>query len=506
MSWKEEYGDYQTPAIFADQICHYLKEKRQLTPQLIIEPTCGTGQFLKSSLIFERAEIVGIEINKEYCAICKERVKDRRVKVINADFFSFDFKPLLKERKNVLALGNPPWVTNSALSVMNSANRPEKNNCRGNSGIAALTGASNFDISEDIIMRLLETMNTSDSTLAMLCKKTVARKIFRELKRKKIGFKTFDLVEFAAKEVFAVAVDACLLVIELAADVSPSSCNIYSFSACDEPIGQLNYLKGRLFKDFSNQNDFLGKCSFTWRQGVKHDCAKVMELSVKGNGLFNGLNEAVEIEERCIYPLVKSSMFKSALIKTFSKYVLITQRNLKEDTARLEKIAPKTRNYLQAHAPFFARRKSRIYQNRAKYALFGIGDYAFAPYKVALSGFYKEPLFALLYSEDTKPVMVDDTCYYLAFATYNCAYTALLILNSEAVRSFLKSLIFYDAKRPYTKSVLALLDFSKILKKLKSEDLSQSERKLGLEPYFNEEMLKEFLNLPELKQSSQESL
>lgn len=45
--------------------------------------------------------------------------------------------------------------------------------------------------------------------------------------------------------------------------------------------------------------------------------------------------------------------------------------------------------------------------------MFGIGDYSFAPYKVALSGFYKKPLFCLLYA--SKPVMTDDTAYFWHF-------------------------------------------------------------------------------------------
>ena len=61
MSGKREYGDYQTPEYFSLAVCEYLKYERQIMPTIIIEPTCGIGSFLKSSLIFDASEIIGIE-------------------------------------------------------------------------------------------------------------------------------------------------------------------------------------------------------------------------------------------------------------------------------------------------------------------------------------------------------------------------------------------------------------------------------------------------------------
>lgn len=47
---KKEFGDYQTPLKFAEKVCNYLKENLNLCPEIIVEPTCGTGNFLKASL------------------------------------------------------------------------------------------------------------------------------------------------------------------------------------------------------------------------------------------------------------------------------------------------------------------------------------------------------------------------------------------------------------------------------------------------------------------------
>ena len=79
MRAKREYGDYQTPEFFSKAVCTYLKETRKLTPTLIIEPTCGKGSFLKSSLIFNAQKIIGIEVNPKYCALCAQEINSPSV-------------------------------------------------------------------------------------------------------------------------------------------------------------------------------------------------------------------------------------------------------------------------------------------------------------------------------------------------------------------------------------------------------------------------------------------
>ena len=89
MSGKREFGDYQTPIDFAEKVCLYLRDHRHIKPSAIVEPTCGIGAFLKSSLLFDANEYYGIEINPEYCAICKETINDDKVTIINSNFFTF---------------------------------------------------------------------------------------------------------------------------------------------------------------------------------------------------------------------------------------------------------------------------------------------------------------------------------------------------------------------------------------------------------------------------------
>ena len=122
--------------------------------------------------------------------------------------------------------------------------------------------------------------------------------------------------------------------------------------------------------------------------------------------------------------------------------------------------------------------------------MFGVGDYSYAEYKVGISGFYKKPLFALLYNEKKidQPIMVDDTSYFLSFDNYSEAYTCMLLLNSERVQKFLLSISFQDAKRPYTKKVLQRLDLNKCIQNIKFDELVDVERAFGLSETITPEM------------------
>ena len=93
--------------------------------------------------------------------------------------------------------------------------------------------------------------------------------------------------------------------------------------------------------------------------------------------------------------------------------------------------------------------------------------------------------------------MTDDTSYFICFPTYNTAYTAMLILNSDKVQEFLLSIAFLDAKRPFTKKVLERIDFSKILQTISANELIETERKLSLNKYFKKDFLLNFKTLVE---------
>lgn len=508
MNGKREFGDYQTPVDFAQRICEYLRQERNILPSVVIEPTCGIGNFLESSLSFNANYYYGIEINPEYCHYCRKRIPDKRVRIINSDFFAFNTKKFTNNLSNILIIGNPPWVTNSTLSELNSDNLPVKYNFKELKGIEAITGTSNFDICEYIILQLINEFRDTNTVIAMLCKTSVARNVFKELKRNSINFKYCDLLEFNANKVFGINASACVLMIKLSPKTSsPDLCNVYSFDDSKTVKYSFGYIDRQFYSNIqSKAYNFDGKCCLEWRQGVKHDCSKIMELTLKDDKFINGKNETVEIEDNYVFPLVKSSMFKFPVINTFSKYVIVTQKKSREDTSYIERSAPETWSYLNNNIELFHNRKSIIYRGAPEFSMFGVGDYSYSQYKVGVSGFYKKPSFSVLYSIDQKPVMTDDTSYFICFDRYDMAYVAMLLLNSEPVQLFLMSVAFSDAKRPYTKKVLERISFKKMFSVIKITQLEQTEEKLKLNQYITDKMYKDFRNLPVFQEAEQINL
>lgn len=497
MSGRREYGDYQTPIDFAKRVCHYLKDYCHIKPSAIVEPTCGVGNFLKSSLLFEANEYYGIEINPKYCEICRNSINDKKVNIINSDFFAFSSKALIKDKRQILIIGNPPWITNSTLSTLGSDNLPIKTNFKGLKGIDAITGASNFDICEYIILQLIREYRDTNAIISMLCKTSVARNVFKELKRNYISFASYNVLKFDASKVFGISASACVLVFQLSdKPISSDVCNVYEFEYPETIKSQFGYLNGQFYSNLdTNTENFDGRCCFEWRQGVKHDCSKIMELTLQNGTFQNGKKETIQIEDDIVFPLIKSSMFKSPVIHSFSKFVIVTQKKVREETKHLEQEVPKTWKYLNDHIELFKNRKSSIYRGTPPFSMFGVGDYSYSKYKVGVSGFYKQPLFSVLYSDDSKPVMTDDTSYFICFDSYDMAYTAMLLLNSEKVQKFLTSIAFLDTKRPYTKKVLERIDFNRIVNSLTFDELAKTEQNLNLPCYITLPMYNAFQSL-----------
>ena len=69
----------------------------------------------------------------------------------------------------------------------------------------------------------------------------------------------------------------------------------------------------------------------------------------------------------------------------------------------------------------------------------------------------------------------------LGFDNEDTANCVLKILNSEIIQRFMKSLVFYDAKRGINKDLLMRIDLEKAAKKLYTTDmLSETEYNIVL--------------------------
>ena len=492
---KKEFGDYQTPDFFSLDVCKYLRDILGINPQIIIEPTCGIGNFVNSSLMTfsEVKKAYGIEINQAYCKISLERIKDNRFCVYNDNIFNFDLSRIPNDER-LLIIGNPPWVTNSVLKY----NLPDKENFKGLSGTDAITGSSNFDICEYIILKLINEYRNKNATIAMLCKTSVARNVYEEVNRNSVSLNYFKILNFNSSKIFGISASACLIVLSF--DKSKNNvpeCECYEFDEPEKIVARIEYKNGSLAQCVDGLENFEGECQLIWRQGIKHDCSSIMELKkVRVNEYINKRKEHINLEDELIFPLLKSSDFKKNIIcDNFEKYVIVTQKKTREDTSYIEMAAPLTWKYLNDNIVLFNQRKSSIYNGAPAFSMFGVGDYSYSKYKVGISGFYKKPVFSLIFNKKdiNKPIMLDDTTYFLSFDDYSVAYVCMLLLNSKSVQNFLHSISFKDAKRPYTKKILQRLDLLKAIEKNDFDRLKATEQKLQLNDYLTTQMVESFI-------------
>ena len=169
-------------------------------PKYLVEPNCGQGNIFFEALGVFSGIIkgVGIEINSDYINYIKSSNKyvtyRDKICLYNEDYFKFDIMDLIYTKDisselDLLVIGNPPWITNSELGYLNKKNNPIKSNFKNIKGIDAITGKSNFDISEYILLDFLEKYKNLKYTLGMLCKISVARKVLTYAWKNKIPIK-----------------------------------------------------------------------------------------------------------------------------------------------------------------------------------------------------------------------------------------------------------------------------------------------------------------------------
>jgi hypothetical protein len=456
-----EFGDFQTPPALAAKVLRALPDRSW---GRVLEPTCGTGTFLLASArAFPGAEIIGIEIQPDYVA----QASLASAQVITQDIFSIDLGTAVTWSSTgpLLIVGNPPWVTSAHLGRLASGNRPARVNVKGLAGYDAMTGASNFDIAEYIWLKLLTELRDQSPVISLLCKTQVARNVLEHCARFSLPVSAATMHLIDAAKWFNAAVDACLFTVQVNAGPDRYACDLYPSLDSGAPARRIGVVGGRLVADtdaYARSRQFDGVCPLEWRQGMKHDAAPVMELTSSDQGPLSRAGTVADVEADHLYPLLKcTDVFHRRT--TAGKLVIVPQRVLGAETASLAQTAPRLWGYLVAHAGVLDNRKSAIYRRRPRFSVFGLGDYSFAPYKVAVSGLHKSARFHLVGPDGGKPVFFDDACYFLPFTDAPAAAVVAALLQTEQAGDLLRALAFWDAKRPVTKKLLQRIDLLAIL-------------------------------------------
>ena len=506
---RREYGDFQTNKSLASEVVKYSFVKCE-DIESVIEPTCGKGNFIFASIAQFKSlkKIVGVEIYKPYIWKTKFGILNYFLKnpnyskpeidIFHGNAFEFNYSELAKSTQHLktLVIGNPPWVTNSELGSIDSNNLPEKSNFKKHSGLDAMTGKGNFDIGEFISYTLLKCFENHNGLFSFLIKNSVVKNLIQDQKRNSFRISQSEKLNIDSKKEFNVSVNACLFLTHL--NTEPDfNCKELDFYSRDY-LTTFGWYKDKFVysvKDYDISSIVDGKSIFTWRSGVKHDCSKVMEFERINGHYINGFGEEFNLEKKLVFGLLKSSDLKADKTNTFRKLTIITQKKIGQETKYIKDSLPLTYQYLSSQKAFFDKRKSSIYNDKPDFSIFGIGDYSFAKYKIAISGLYKSTHFTFVSPKDSKTIMLDDTCYFIGFDNIKIAQIAHLLVNSDLVQKFLKSIIFSDSKRSINKDTLMRIDFEKAYENYEFENANDRISNLKIE-HWEEfgEMIKESVN------------
>ena len=209
--------------------------------------------------------------------------------------------------------------------------------------------------------------------------------------------------------------------------------------------------------------------------------AALKPRSVREHNVFQTPSQLAEQTVRAIADVgsVPPSVFEptcgraackhAALIQSRSanaKFVIMTQRDITVDTRKIKGYAPATWCYLDSNRHEFESRRSLVYDGRPAFSMFGIGEYTFTDWKVAVSSFHKRIEFVAIPPHGGKPAMVDDTVYYLPCRDRLQTEFLETILNSRIAVDFLSSMILWDEERPITARLLNRLDISRLIRTL----------------------------------------
>ena len=489
-----EFGDFQTPPALVDAVLKAIY-RDSIPWTRALEPTCGVGNFIVGlrSRPVPPMEIKGIEIQPRHVDELKVRESAQGLSdivFIKGDVFQMNLAELRWSNSGrLLVVGNPPWVTNSELGSLGSRNLPSKSNFKGSEGFAAKTGDANFDIAEFIWIKLIKELAWAKPTIALLCKTSVARNVLSYCHRANLPISAPQIFLIDAKKWFGAAVDACLFRVDVGSEESDFSALTFSDLEAEFPQGRLGIANGALVSDQQTYDrlSFLdGESPVIWRQGLKHDAAAVMELTIESGTPKNRLGQVVDVEAEYLFPLLKSSDLNGSNNPIPRYRVVVTQKQLGEDTTRLRISAPKLFAYLCSHQAAFDARKSSIYVGRPPFSIFGIGDYSFKPYKVAVSGLYKTISFRVVGPSDCLPAMFDDTCYFVPCDSAVQAAAIATLLNHPNTLGFINSIVFSDSKRPVTKKMLQRVDLNAAMESFPRDELigsfCENMRSLGEAP------------------------
>ena len=256
---------------------------------------------------------------------------------------------------------------------------------------------------------MLKKFSAFQGGMAFLIKNSVIKNLIHDLYKSQFEVSNIKSFSIDTGKFFNASVEASLFTCNFNQRDKNIICENYDFMSQKVLKNKFGWVRDKFVSDldiYDNNCKYDGRSFYEWRQGVKHDCSKVFELTIQNDKYVNGFKEELDIEDDLVYGLIKSSDLKKNILFKTRKYVIITQHSIGEDTFYIQEKYPKLFKYLTKYENTINNRKSSIYKNKPKYSIFGIGEYSFKPYKIAISGLYKKPFFSLVFPENDKPAVL----------------------------------------------------------------------------------------------------
>ncbi len=159
------------------------------------------------------------------------------------------------------------------------------------------------------------------------------------------------------------------------------------------------------------------------------------------------------IEPDLLYPLLKgASDFSECFVSPKDELFIIVPNNgvnkkaCEQATEKLDEEYPLTKDYLAGFEPFLRNRATwrRYLKGRPYWAIYNVGSYTFAPYKVVWAEQSKHFVAAVSTSKNvpligTRPYVPDHKVFFVPFLEKEPAYYLCGLLNSNLVREFIES-------------------------------------------------------------------
>jgi hypothetical protein len=198
----------------------------------------------------------------------------------------------------------------------------------------------------------------------------------------------------------------------------------------------------------------LGPADYGIRHGVKDDAKAVY-------GLDRETIRARGLEPDHVYPYLKSKHVVKYGLFGYDLHLVPQRRAGEENEAAVREETPNTYAYLDDHRERLDERGSSWFDGGPFYALFGLGPYTWADYKVVWCRLGFKPHFAVVSTVDDpelgeKPVVPGDHCMFVATDDRAEAHYLCALLNSAPYQRCLRD-VSSGGKSSLSKSTVSKL-------------------------------------------------